>query len=45
MVAGGVVSGGRLAWITWVLTASALPALSQDRYLRVVVLVTGIWPV
>jgi len=28
VVTGAVESGGRLAWICWVLTASALPALS-----------------
>jgi hypothetical protein len=34
VVAGGVVSAG--AWITSVLTASALPAMSHDRNFTVV---------
>jgi hypothetical protein len=42
VVEGGVVSGGRVAWIAWVFVASTLPALSQDRNLIVVLLVTGI---
>ena len=33
VVVGGVVS----IWISWLLTASALPALSKARYLTVVV--------
>jgi len=42
VVEGGVVSGGRVAWITWVFVASRLFALSQDRNLIVVLAVTGI---
>jgi hypothetical protein len=38
---GGVLSGGVVStWISWLLVASTLPALSQARYFTVVVVGT-----